>query len=70
MKGPGGILEGCQEWVVLEGDGGGYQGGKCGWVKYHLITLGTDHNSPIAYAPGTELHFPIMSTLGGHGDPL
>ena len=27
-------------------------------------------NAPLAYAPGTELHWPIMSTLGGHGDRL
>ena len=27
-------------------------------------------NAPLAYAPGTELHRPIMSTIGGHGVQL
>ena len=29
-------------------------------------TLGTDPNLPLAYAPGLELHHPIMSKLGAH----
>ena len=33
---------------------------------YHLIILGTEPNSLLAYALVTELHHPIMSTLGGH----
>ena len=27
-------------------------------------TLGMDPNDPLAYAPGLELHQPIMSTIG------
>ena len=30
-------------------------------------TLGTENNAPLAYAPGLELHHPIMSILGYHG---
>ena len=29
-----------------------------------------EHNDPLDYAPGTELHRFIMSTLGGHGGRL
>ena len=32
--------------------------------KYHLITVGTQPNNPIAYTPGLELHHPTMSMLG------
>ena len=31
------------------------------------ITLGTESNAPLAYAPVLELHQPIMSKLGEHG---
>ena len=34
------------------------------------IILGTEPNAPLAYAPGLELHHPIMSTLGAHGVQL
>ena len=34
------------------------------------ITLRTEPNSPLAYAPVLELHRPIMSTLGAHGGQL
>ena len=34
------------------------------------ITLGMDPNAPLAYAPGLELHHPIMSNLGGHRGQL
>ena len=34
------------------------------------ITLGTEHNASLAYAPGLEPHHPIMSTLGAHGGQL
>ena len=30
------------------------------------ITLGKEHNDPFAYAPGLELHPPIMSKLEQH----
>ena len=30
-------------------------------------TLGTEPNDPLVYAPGLELHHPIMSKLGEHG---
>ena len=33
-------------------------------------TLGMDPNAPLAYAPGSELHHPTMSVLGGHGGQL
>ena len=33
-------------------------------------TLGTDHNTPLAYAAGLEHHHPIMSRLGEPGDRL
>ena len=33
-------------------------------------SLGTEHNAPLTYAPGLELHHPIMSMLGGHGGQL
>ena len=39
----------------------------CRQVTYHIIILGTEPSAPLAYAPVTELHRPIMSTLGGHG---
>ena len=50
--------------------GRGYQGGKCRWVTYHIITLETEPNDPLAYAPGTKLHRPIMSMLGVNGGRL
>ena len=28
------------------------------------VIFGTEHNSPLAYAPGLELHHSIMSKLG------
>ena len=31
------------------------------------ITLGTEPNSPLSYAPVLELRHPIMSNLGEHG---
>ena len=31
------------------------------------ITLGTDHNAPLAYAPRLALHHPIMSNHGEYG---
>ena len=31
------------------------------------ITLGTESNYPLVYAPGLETRHPIMSKLGGHG---
>ena len=31
------------------------------------IILGEELNTPLAYAPGLELHPPIMNTLGKHG---
>ena len=32
-----------------------------------IITLGTEPDAPLAYAPGLELHHPIRSMLGVHG---
>ena len=53
-------------------DGGGRGDGQDGggdmlsrW-EYNVanVTLGTDPNDPLSYAPGLEHHYPIMSTLG------
>ena len=33
-------------------------------------TLETDNDAPLVYALVLELHHPIMSTLGAHGDQL
>ena len=53
-------------------DGGGGGDGRDGgrdmlsrW-EYNVanVTLGTDPNDPLSYAPGLEHHYPIMSTLG------
>ena len=30
----------------------------------------TEPNPPLVYAPGNELHIPIMITLGGHREKL
>ena len=35
-----------------------------------MITLWTEPNDPLAYAPGLEVHHPIMSTLKAHGVQL
>ena len=34
------------------------------------LTLGMEPNDPLAYAPGLELHHPIISTLGDTGGRL
>ena len=34
------------------------------------LTLGTEPNVPLAYAPGLEHHHPIMITLGDPGGRL
>ena len=34
------------------------------------VIFGTEHNAPLAYAPGLELHNPIMSMLGGALRPV
>ena len=34
------------------------------------VTLGTEPNSPLAFALGLEYHHPIMSTLGDPGGRL
>ena len=34
------------------------------------VILGTEPNDNLAYAPGLELHHPIVSMIGGHGEPL
>ena len=57
------------------GSGGGTDrgGGGYGWYGDRIsrwgdnvapITLGMEHNDPLAYYPGLELHHPITSTLG------
>ena len=43
----------------------------CRWEdNVSHITLGTEPNAPLSYAPGLELHHLIMSTLGEHGGKL
>ena len=34
------------------------------------VILGIEHNCPLDYDPGLELHHPIMSILGGNGHHL
>ena len=41
-----------EDWVVL-------------YCSNHT-TLGMDTNSPLAYAPGSELYHPTMIMVGGH----
>ena len=36
-------------------------------VYHRNITLGTQHNAPLAYAPGLEYQHPIVITLGYPG---
>ena len=59
------------------GGGGGGGGGNGDWGSISgmgqsstLTTIGMDTNATLAYGPGMEHHHPIMSTLGGWGDPL
>ena len=35
-----------------------------------VITIVTEPNAPLTYAPGSEHHHLIMSKLGGHGGRL
>ena len=66
-------MEGMQTvaWEAERTEGGGGYG--WGGDGYRIIqwednvsnlTLGTEPNAPLAYAPGLEHHHPIMSTLG------
>ena len=63
----GGLVGGTRrggEGNVRDGDG---YGRLIKWGDNVVdITLGTDHNDPLSYAPGLELHHHIMSTLGVH----
>ena len=47
------------------GGRGGTEAGRSNMAHVASNYLGTEHNTPLAYAPGTELHRPIMSKLGG-----
>ena len=58
-----------------KGEDGGGGGDRWDVDRYRLswwednvenFNLGTEPNAPLAYAPGLELHYPIISTLGGH----
>ena len=64
----------AREAEQTEGGGGGRRYGDGRLIKWEdtaeNITLGTEPNAPLAYAPGLELHHPIMSTLGAHGVQL
>ena len=64
--------------IGLVGDAdGGMGGGADGWdgnrdgqlIRWEDTTanviLGMEPNAPLAYAPGLEMHHPIMSILGG-----
>ena len=59
-----------------DGGGGGYGWGGDGYriIQWEdnvsNLTLGTEPNAPLAYAPGLEHHHPIMSTLGDPGGRL
>ena len=74
--GLGGDADGGLGGGMLEGGGGDGQddGGDgqliCWEDTVANIILGTDPNNPLAYAPGLELHHPIMSMIGGHGGRL
>ena len=54
-------------WDGQYGDGDGLN-----WWENNVVNiiLGTESNSPLAYAPVLELHHIIISTLGGHGGQL
>ena len=68
---------------VDDGSGGGTYGGRGGYRQdrdgdglnqweYNVanITLGTEPNAPLAYAPVLKHHHPIMNTLGDPGGRL
>ena len=58
-----GLVSGTERgWVGDRQDGGG--NGLNKW-EYNVsrVTLGTDPNAPLAYAPALELHHPIISKL-------
>ena len=72
-----GIGWGGRERDADGGSGGGTDGGRGGYGRdvererlnwwednVEIITLGTDHNASISYAPGLEHHHLIMSTIG------
>ena len=50
------------------GTGRGGGGDKLNFCEDNVanVILVMDPNVPLDYAPGLELHHPIMSTLGGH----
>ena len=63
--------------VRTDGRGGGYIRGGYGYVGLSKwedtvsnITLYIEHNDPLSYSPGLELHHPTISTLGAHGEQL
>ena len=39
-------------------------------INYHIITIRTEDNAPLSYAPGMEIHRLIMSMIGGHRGQL
>ena len=74
--------DGCGGDVDI-GSGGRTEGGGGGdgWVgdgerlsrwedNVANLTVGTEPNAPLAYAPGLEHHHPIISTLGEPGGRL
>ena len=54
------------------GDGWDGDGDRIIWWEDNVaqVTLGTDPNDPLAYAPGLEHHHPIMSMIGDPGGKL
>ena len=66
------IWRGCgrriRRWNIRSGgeDRQERERGGLSWWEDNIahVTLGTDPNAPLAYAPGLELHHPIMSMLG------
>ena len=55
---------------VSWGEGGGGLMQEVWLVHLHINALGTEHNTPLAYAAVIELHRPISSTIGEHGGRL
>ena len=70
-----GIWTADREVEQTEGWGDGWEGDRngqiirWGYTVANLI-LGTEPNYTLAYAPGLELHHPIVSIIGGNGGRL
>ena len=56
--------------IHVGGRGGSNAVGNIDRFRVKHLTLGTEPNSPLTYAPGLELHHPIMSNFGDPGGRL